>query len=77
MPDRTEELLTELVELTRRQLANQERALARQDEAIAFQRGAVARQRRTLMVVWLLLAMALAVALVPLVISWMRWQGGR
>ena len=72
MSDRTEALLAELVELQRRQLANQERAIAQQaasvaqqDASVALQREAVERQRRALRVVWALIAIIVAILLVP------------
>jgi hypothetical protein len=73
MSDRTEALLAELVELQRRQLANQERAIAQQtasvaqqDASVALQREAVERQRKAMRIVWALVAIAAAVALVPM-----------
>jgi plastocyanin domain-containing protein len=67
MTDRTEALLAELVELQRKQLANQEAAAARQEKAIAMQAQAVERSRRSLKGIWLILAVVCGgIILVPL-----------
>jgi hypothetical protein len=73
MSDRTEALLTELVELQRRSIANQERAIAQQTEAvarqaqsIAIQADAVARQKKALRTVWVILGLIIVIGfLVP------------
>ena len=77
MSDRTEQLLTELVELHRRQLANQERALAGQEEAIALQRDALARQRAGLRRVWRLVILILALIAITYGLSIMQWYTRR
>jgi hypothetical protein len=67
MTDRTEALLAELVEIQRKQLANQEAAAVRQEKVIAMQAQAVARSRKSLKGLWLVLAIACgAMILVPL-----------
>ena len=65
MPDRTEQLLEELVALQKQMIANQERALAVQDHAIVVQAESVSRQRMGLRLVYVLGALAVAVLLVP------------
>jgi hypothetical protein len=71
MSDRTEALLAELVELQKRNLANQEIAIARQQESIVMQAGAIERQRSALKRIWLLIAFViLAVVGLPL-LSWL------
>jgi hypothetical protein len=72
MSDRTESLLAELVELQRRQLANQEQALAIQRSAVDAQTGSIElqrlannRQRIALRLVFALIVLAL-LALFPL-----------
>ena len=77
MSDRTEQLLTEIVELHRRQLANQERALAGQEEAVALQRDAIARQRSALQRVWRLVILVLALIAITYGISIIQWYGRR
>ena len=77
MSDRTEQLLTELVELHRQQLANQERALARQEQAVALQQEAVARQRSALRRVWRLVILVLALIAISYGISILQWLGRR
>ena len=76
MTDRTETLLSELVELQRRQVANQERgiahqerAIAQQEQSIAIQVQAVARQRGALRIVWILLAL-LVPMIAMLLLNW-------
>jgi hypothetical protein len=71
MSDRTEALLAELVELQKRNLANQEIAIARQQESIVLQSGAIERQKAALKRIWLLIAFViLAVVGLPL-LSWL------
>lgn len=72
MSDRTESLLGELVDLTRRQLANQEQALAvqqrsieKQEQAVVMQAEALERQRTALRRVWGLIALILALIVIP------------
>ena len=55
MPDRTEELLAQLVELQRKQLANQERAIAHQAQSIATQEKAVKRQASAIRLIWVVI----------------------
>ena len=78
MSDRSEALLAELVELQRRQIANQEEALAVQRRSVDAQAGsvelqrlAVNRQRTALRVIFGLAALALLVLLVPTLLVWM------
>ena len=78
MSDRTEALLAELVELQRRQIANQEEAIAVQRRSVDAQAGsielqrlAVDRQRTALRVIFGLVALALLVLLVPSLLVWM------
>ena len=67
MTDRFESLLSELVELQRKQLANQEVALARQEKALVVQQQAVERQRKAVRLTWMFLAVVLLMLLlVPL-----------
>jgi hypothetical protein len=71
MSDRTESLLAELVELQKRNLANQEIAIARQQESIVLQSGAIERQKAALKRIWLLIAFViLAIVGLPL-LSWL------
>ncbi len=76
MTDRSEQLLTELVELARRQLKNQEHAIAEQAASVELQREAVARQRVALRRVWWLIAfIVLAVVAIPLINLALRMPG--
>ena len=77
MSDRTEALLAELVELQRRQLANQEEALAGQRRSIdaqassvELQRLAVERQRKALRIVFTLIAIVVFLMFVPTLFLW-------
>ena len=56
MADRTEQLLGDILDVLRRQVANQDHAMARQEAAITMQRESIARQRTTLRVLWIALA---------------------
>ena len=78
MSDRTEALLAELVELQRRQIANQEEALAvqrrsvdAQASSVELQRLAVNRQRTALRVIFGLVALAILVLVVPTLVLWL------
>jgi hypothetical protein len=80
MSDRTEALLAELVELQRRQLANQEEALAVQRRSvdaqagsIELQRTAVDRQRGYMRVVFGLIAFVLILFFLPWLVNWI-WR---
>ena len=87
MSDRTETLLSELVELHRRQVAVAEQMLAGQHEALAGQREALetqklaverqkialSRQRGGLRVVFVLMAFVLAMIIIPYANSWFRF----
>jgi hypothetical protein len=82
MSDRTEALLSELVELQRRQIANSEKMVAGQQEALAGQKLAIerqqvalSRQRIGLRLVFGLIAVMLAMILVPFLYSWYRYLG--
>lgn len=77
MADRSEQLLSDILEVLRRQLSNQELALTRQNEAIAIQRDVVARQRRALRRVWMLIVFVLAIIIVPYAVSWALWLARR
>jgi hypothetical protein len=77
MSDRTETLLAELVELQRRQLANQEEALAgqrrsldAQGSSVDLQRIAVERQQQALRVVFTLIAIVVFLMFVPSLFLW-------
>ena len=73
MNERSEQLLAELVEITRRQLANQERAIAQQVESVKLQAEAVARQRVALRRVWWLIAFViLAIVGIPVLNFFLR-----
>jgi hypothetical protein len=78
MSDRTEALLSELVELQRRQLANQEEAIAvqrrsvdAQADSIELQRLAVDRQRKALRLVFGLIGLVLLLMTLPMLLAWM------
>lgn len=87
MSDRTETLLSELVDLHRRQVALAEQALAGQKEALAGQREslenqklaverqkiALSRQRNGLRVVFVLIALILAMTIIPWAYSWFHF----
>jgi hypothetical protein len=82
MSDRTEALLTELVDLQRRTIANQERAIAQQTEAvarqaesIAIQADAVARQKKALRTVWLILALIIVIGLLIPTLTMLATRG--
>ena len=91
MSDRTETLLSELVELHRRQvglaeqmLVGQKEALAGQKEALETQKLAVerqkialSRQRGGLRLVFVLIAIVLAMIIIPYAYSWFRFLGMR
>ena len=77
MSDRTEQLLAEISETLRRQLANQERAIAKQDEAVAMQRETIARQRSSLTRIWRLVILVLALIAITYGISIMQWYSRR
>ena len=77
MADRTEQLLSDILEVLRRQVSNQEQALARQEDAIAIQRDVVARQRTALRRVWMLIIFVLVLMIVPYAISWSHWFARR
>ena len=77
MADRTEQLLTDILEVLRRQLSNQEQAIVRQQEAIAMQREVVARQRTALRRVWMLIALILVLMIFPCALSWSQWFARR
>ena len=77
MSDRTEQLLTEISETLRRQLANQERALAQQEQAVKFQGEAIARQRGALRRIWALVILVLALIAITYGISIMQWYSRR
>jgi len=87
MPDQTDALLSELVQLQKRQLDLTERMVAGQQEALAGQREALAgqkvaverqqialnRQRSGLRLVYVLLAAAFVAILGPWLYSWLRY----
>lgn len=87
MSDRTDALLSEIVELHRRQVAVAEQMLAGQKEALAGQREALetqklaverqkialSRQRNGLRVVFILIAVVLAMTIIPYAYSWFRF----
>ena len=73
MTERTEALLAELVDLHRKQLANQERAIAQQQHSVALQEEAVRRQKTALRRVWLLVGALAAVIVVPYMIYLVMW----
>jgi len=77
MSDRTEQLLADILEVLRRQVANQEHAIARQDESVGIQREAVARQRTALKRIWMLIILILVLISVPYAVSWSQWFGRR
>jgi hypothetical protein len=91
MSDRTEALLAELVDLHRRQVAVAEQMLAGQKEALAGQREsietqklaverqkiALSRQRGGLRLVFILIAIVLAMIIVPWAYSWYRFLAMR
>ena len=77
MTDRTESLLAELVELQRRQVANQERAIAQQTESIAIQAQAVERQRVALRRVWALIGLVLLLIVGWPMLAWLLRPPGR
>jgi len=77
MSDRTEQLLAEILEVHRRQLANQELAIARQEEAVALQRDAIARQRGAITRSWRLVVLVLALIAITYGISIVQWYGRR
>ena len=75
MPERTEQLLSEILDVLRHQVANQEQALSRQEEAVAIQRDVVARQRVAFKRVWMLIILILVLIIVPYAVSWVQWFG--
>ena len=64
MTDRTDALLAELVELQKRQIANQESMMARQAEAVVRQQEALGRQRKFNRSMWIFIAVIIAMILV-------------
>lgn len=72
MSDRTETLLAELIEVQRRQLANQERAIAHQEQALAVQQAAVERQRNALRATRVLVVVLVLLVGAPYVFMLMR-----
>jgi type VI protein secretion system component VasF len=77
MSERTEQLLAEIGDTLRRQLANQERALAQQEEAVAMQRDALARQRSGLTRVWRLVILVLVLIAITYGITILQWYSRR
>lgn len=77
MSDRTEQLLAEISETLRRQLANQERALAQQEQAVTLQGEAIARQRSALKRIWGLVIVVLVLIAITYGISIFQWYGRR
>lgn len=77
MSDRTEQLLADISETLRRQLANQERALAQQEQAVTLQGEAIARQRGALKRIWGLVILILVLIAVTYGISIMQWYSRR
>ena len=77
MSDRTEQLLAEIGETLRRQLANQERALAQQEQAVTLQGEAIARQRGALKRIWALVILILVLIAITYGISIMQWYSRR
>jgi hypothetical protein len=77
MSDRTDQLLTEISETLRRQLANQERALAQQEQAVTLQGEAIARQRSALRRIWALVILILVLIAITYGISILQWYGRR
>lgn len=80
MSDRTESLLTELVELHRRQVSIAEEALAGQREALAGQRLAIERQhaaltwqRGKMRLLFTLVAIVIAAIILPYAYTWYRF----
>lgn len=71
MTETTDSLLAELVELQRRQLANQERHIATQEEAVARMRKSIEANRKTQRWVWgFVVVIFLMAYLVPL-LNWL------
>lgn len=77
MSDRTEQLLAEINETLRRQIANQERALAQQEQAVMLQGEAIARQRGALRRIWALVILVLVMIAITYGISIFQWYGRR
>ena len=75
MSDRTEQLLAEINETLRRQLANQERALAQQEQAVTLQGEAIVRQRSALKRIWGLVILILVLIAITYGISIFQWYG--
>ena len=80
MTDRTDALLTQLIELHQRHLAlqeasleNQRAALAGQQESLRAQRAVLARQRQWLPVLAGFIIVALAASLLPYFYQWYRY----
>ena len=71
MTDRTDALLAELVELQKRQVANQESMMARQEQALTRQQEAIQRQRRFNRSVWVLIGVLVAIMLVVPVLNFL------
>jgi Mg2+/citrate symporter len=67
MTERMESLLAELVEMQRRQLANQERAFAAQQEALARQQEASRRAKRlTFVINAVLILVVIGIVVIPI-----------
>jgi uncharacterized protein YigA (DUF484 family) len=75
MTETTDSLLAELVELQRRQLANQERHITTQEEAVARMRKSIEANRKTQKWIWgLVIVIFLMAYLVPL-LNWLVRRG--
>jgi hypothetical protein len=75
MTETTDSLLAELVELQRRQLANQERHIATQEEAVARMRKSIEANRKTQKWIWgFVIVIFLTAYLVPL-LNWLVRRG--
>jgi hypothetical protein len=80
MSDRTEALLTQLVELQHRQIAlldtqiqNQRAALEGQNTSLDVQRDGIARYRRTVRFASVAMAVIMAVIILPYAYQWFRY----
>ena len=70
MTDKTDALLSELVELQRRALANQERALANQEQSVARLQAAARRARSMQWTSWILVAFVVATFFIVPLLNW-------
>lgn len=70
MTDQTDALLSELVDLQRRALANQERALAHQEQSLLRLQASARRARSVQWMSWIVIALVVATLFLGPVLNW-------